>query len=96
MVEIGSVSAPEKLRKPTFSRSVRLFRAFLKEQSDPDHFYRILADDSVAQVSSYVSLKGSVVLDVGGGPGYFAEAFRGAGCPVRGSGPGRRRAVRPR
>ncbi|WP_330276405.1 class I SAM-dependent methyltransferase [Lentzea sp. NBC_00516] len=68
------------MRKPTFSRSVRLFRAFLKEQSDPDHFYRILADDSVAQVSSYVSLKGSVVLDVGGGPGYFAEAFRGAGA----------------
>ncbi|MGW6441577.1 class I SAM-dependent methyltransferase [Lentzea sp. NPDC055074] len=80
MVEIGSVSAREKLRKPTFNRAVRLFRAFLKEQSDPDHFYRILADDSVSQVSSYASLDGAVVLDVGGGPGYFAEAFRGAGA----------------
>lgn len=80
MVEIGSVSAPGKLRKPTLRRSVHLFRAFLKEQTDPDHFYRVLAGDSVAQVSSYVSLAGAVVLDVGGGPGYFAEAFRGAGA----------------
>lgn len=80
MVEIGSVSARESSHRPTFKRSVRLFRAFLKEQSDPDHFYRILADDSVGQVSSYVSLDGSVVLDVGGGPGYFAEAFRAAGA----------------
>jgi SAM-dependent methyltransferase len=64
----------------TLSRSVRLFRAFLREQSDPDHFYRILAADSVAQLRGYVGLDGATVLDVGGGPGYFADAFRGAGA----------------
>ncbi|HEX6075460.1 MAG TPA: class I SAM-dependent methyltransferase [Micromonosporaceae bacterium] len=66
--------------RPTLARSVRLFRAFLKEQSDPDHFYQVLARDSVEQVSAYVDLFGATVLDVGGGPGYFADAFRAAGA----------------
>jgi SAM-dependent methyltransferase len=66
--------------RPTLARSVRLFRAFLKEQSDPDHFYQVLARDSVEQVSAYVDLFGAAVLDVGGGPGYFADAFRSAGA----------------
>lgn len=64
----------------TLSRSIRLFRAFLREQSDPDHFYQILATDSVQQLSGYTDLSGACVLDVGGGPGYFADAFRGAGA----------------
>lgn len=50
------------------------------EQTDPDHFYGTLARDSVAQVGSYGSLDGRWVLDVGGGPGYFADAFRSAGA----------------
>ena len=64
----------------TLGRSIRLFRAFLREQSDPDHFYAVLAADSVAQVAEHVDLPGRTLLDVGGGPGYFAEAFRGAGA----------------
>lgn len=64
----------------TLRRSVRLFRAFLVEQSDPDHFYRTLADDSVRQLSAFAPLDGATVLDVGGGPGYFADAFRAAGA----------------
>jgi SAM-dependent methyltransferase len=67
-------------RAATFSRSVTLFRAFLREQTDPDLFYGVLAADSVAQLSAHVSLEGATVLDVGGGPGYFADAFRGAGA----------------
>jgi SAM-dependent methyltransferase len=66
--------------RPTLARSVRLFRAFLKEQADPDFFYQVLAGDSVEQVSGYVDLAGALVLDVGGGPGYFADAFRAAGA----------------
>lgn len=62
------------------SRAVRLFRAFGVEQTDPDHFYGTLAADSVGQVASYVELAGRTVLDVGGGPGYFADAFRAAGA----------------
>ena len=67
-------------RTATFSRSVALFRAFLREQTDPDLFYGVLAADSVAQLSTHVALEGATVLDVGGGPGYFADAFRGAGA----------------
>jgi SAM-dependent methyltransferase len=71
----------------TLRRSVHLFRAFRKEQSDPDHFYGILATDSVRQISEYVRLNGAVILDVGGGPGYFADAFRAAGAHYLGVDP---------
>jgi SAM-dependent methyltransferase len=67
-------------RRATLRRSIRLFRDFRVEQSDPDRFYRSLAADSVRQLSGYAPLPGAVVLDVGGGPGYFAEAFRSAGA----------------
>ena len=61
-------------------RSVRLFRDFRHEQSDPARFYGSLAADSVAQLGQYADLAGATVLDVGGGPGYFADAFEGAGA----------------
>ncbi|RBY81167.1 SAM-dependent methyltransferase [Blastococcus sp. TF02-09] len=67
-------------RSATLSRSVSLFQAFLHEQDDPERFYSVLAADSVAQLSRWVDLSGTTVLDVGGGPGYFADAFRGAGA----------------
>lgn len=73
--------------RPGLGRSVRLFRAFLREQSDPDHFYQALALDSVRQLSRYVDLDGKVLLDVGGGPGYFADAFRAAGATYVGVDP---------
>jgi SAM-dependent methyltransferase len=59
---------------------VRLFGDFRVEQTDPARFYRALAGDSVAQLSQYVSLDGAVLLDVGGGPGYFRDAFQRAGA----------------
>lgn len=40
----------------------------------------MLAKDSVAQIGSYHRLDGQNVLDVGGGPGYFSQAFREAGA----------------
>jgi SAM-dependent methyltransferase len=69
---------------PTPRRSLRdsleLFRAFRVEQSDPDLFYRTLAADSVRQVAGYGPLSGRLVLDVGGGPGYFRHAFEDVGA----------------
>jgi SAM-dependent methyltransferase len=59
---------------------VTLFRSFLTEQSDPDGFYQTLADDSVRQLASHAPLNGRMVVDVGGGPGYFSDAFRAAGA----------------
>lgn len=67
-------------RSATLNRSVRLFRAFLTEQRDPDRFYSVLAADSVGQLSEYAELHGAVVLDVGAGPGYFRAAFVEAGA----------------
>lgn len=61
-------------------RSVRLFSAFLVEQTDPDRFYGALAEDAAAHVDSYHSLDGARVVDVGGGPGFFADAFSRRGA----------------
>lgn len=74
-------------RYATLARSVHLYRAFLVEQTDPDRFYHALAADSVHQLSVYATLAGATVLDVGGGPGYFADAFRGAGSRYLGVDP---------
>lgn len=61
-------------------RSIRLFGDFRVEQTDPGRFYSALAEDSVAQLSQHVPLDGAVLLDVGGGPGYFRDAFQRAGA----------------
>jgi len=64
----------------TLRRAVTLFRAFRVEQTDPDRFYGELARDSVEQLSGFVPLSGATVLDVGGGPGYYADVFAAAGA----------------
>lgn len=63
-------------------RSIALFRAFRVEQTDPDLFYRTLAEDTAHQLAAYAPLFNRVIADVGGGPGYFSESFeaRGAHC----------------
>ena len=68
-------------RRATLKRSLRLLSAFRYEQSAPDRFYGALADDTVAMVADLwrsatrTDPGGVTVLDVGGGPGYFATAF---------------------
>nr|WP_280633747.1 class I SAM-dependent methyltransferase [Nocardioides sp. 503] len=39
-----------------------------------------MAADSVEQLGDYADLRGARLLDVGGGPGYFRDAFVGAGA----------------
>ncbi len=65
-------------------RSVRLFRSFLTEQRDPDGFYNLIADDTVALMKRHLDFAGRVVADFGGGPGFYAGAFEreGARCVV--------------
>jgi SAM-dependent methyltransferase len=65
---------------PSLRRSVALFTDFRYEQSDPRRFYSALAADSVGQLQQYTDLAGGVVLDVGGGPGYFRDAFAEQGA----------------
>ena len=73
-------SARKDRWRATLGRSVRLLREFRYEQPDPARFYSAIAEDSVGQLSSYGDLDGQVLLDVGGGPGYFRNAFRAAGA----------------
>jgi len=74
-------------RQAGLARSAALFRAFRVEQSDPARFYSLLAADTVGQIRRYVPLKGAAIVDVGGGPGYFADAFRAAGARYAGIDP---------
>ncbi|MEU6259432.1 class I SAM-dependent methyltransferase [Streptomyces sp. NPDC047043] len=68
------------LRDPSLRRSLALFRAFMREQSDPDRCYTLLARDAVAQVARHTELDGRIVLDVGGAGGHFTEEFRRQGA----------------
>ena len=61
-------------------RSIRLFKAFRKEQSQPEVFYGALADDTILSLKEYTSLSGALVLDVGAGPVQFAESFASEGA----------------
>ncbi len=82
-IDIASVGEDLECPVPAkhgLHRSIALFKAFRTEQSDPDHFYRLLADDAVRQVSHHVPLRGALVFDVGGGVGYSTDAFRAAGA----------------
>jgi ubiquinone/menaquinone biosynthesis C-methylase UbiE len=70
-------------RRATLARAQALFRAFLVEQTDPARFYGALAADAAEHVAAYGDIAGRLVLDVGGGPGYFAAAFEAAGATYR-------------
>lgn len=72
-------------RRATLARSVRLLSEFRYEQSDPARFYGALAADTAAMVGDlWLAARGEpaagrTLLDIGGGPGYFATAFTDAG-----------------
>lgn len=65
-------------------RSAHLFKLFRREPVDPDTFYHYLAADTVRQLRPHLDLAGARVIDIGGGPGYTAEALKaeGAQCTV--------------
>jgi SAM-dependent methyltransferase len=62
------------------ARSVRILRAFRTEQGNASAYYSQLAADTVLQLGQYTELSGRLVLDVGGGPGFFVRALRSAGA----------------
>jgi SAM-dependent methyltransferase len=72
-------------QRATLARSARLASEFRYEQSDPARFYGALAADTAAMVGDlWQGIHGEppvgrTLLDVGGGPGYFATAFADAG-----------------
>src|SRR5581483_12430135 len=62
------------------ARSARLLRAFRTEQTSPEAYYTMLAADTVRQLGQYAVLDGSIVADVGGGPGFFVRELARAGA----------------
>jgi SAM-dependent methyltransferase len=78
-------AADSFVRRATLTRSLRLLSQFRYEQRDPARFYGAVAEDTAAMVTDLWrdiaggSPAGRTLLDVGGGPGYFAAAFADAG-----------------
>jgi len=72
-------------QRAALSRSLRLLSEFRHERREPERFYRFLAADTASMVCDLwlsthgESPAGRTLLDVGGGPGYFAAAFDDAG-----------------
>ncbi len=83
---MGSTTAERRARAlPTvpakgLARSFALARVFRLEQPDPETFYRVVALDTVRQIGEYTDVAGKTVVDVGGGGGFFTEAFTEAGA----------------
>ena len=67
---------------PSMSSSWALLSALRYEQSDPDRFYRLLAQDTADIIQLYTSYDGKLVLEVGSGPGDLSEEIRGRGGKV--------------
>jgi SAM-dependent methyltransferase len=71
--------------RATLPRSLRLLWQFRYEQRDPPRFYGAVATDTATMITELwrathgESPAGRSLLDVGGGPGYFAAAFAEAG-----------------
>jgi SAM-dependent methyltransferase len=72
-------------QRATLSRSLRLLSEFRYEQPDPARFYGMLATDTATMIGDLWRgihggpATGRSLLDIGGGPGYFATAFAEAG-----------------
>src|SRR5712691_10334841 len=69
-----------KVFRADLARSVRLFRASRIEQAAPDAYYTALARDTILQLRQYTELYGRLVIDVGGGPGFFVKELNRMGA----------------
>ena len=76
----GIIMSESKAFRADLARSARLFRAFRTEQSAPEAYYTALARDTIHQLSQYADLDGRIVIDVGGGPGFFVRELNRMGA----------------
>jgi SAM-dependent methyltransferase len=76
----GQKSPDQRPFAGEIGRSLRLLQGFRTQYEDRAGFYSTLAEDTVDLVKEFHPVPDSKVVDVGGGPGYFAEAFRHAGA----------------
>ena len=75
VAQVPASELPRGLR-----RTLTYFRLFRTEQQQPETFYRYLAADTVDQIARHKDLAHARVLDIGGGPGYLADALEAAGA----------------
>ncbi len=61
-------------------RSAHLLGTFRLEQTQPEVFYRAIAEDSIDLISDYARVGDALVLDVGAGREQFAEVFAAHGA----------------
>ena len=76
----GIIMSDSEAFRADLARSIRLFRAFRTEQTAPEAYYTALARDTVLQLSQYAELDGRIVIDVGGGPGFFVRELKRMGA----------------
>ena len=75
--------APAEPARPTprgVARSWSILSAMRREQVDPVRAYTLLGLDTADLLAERVELDGARIVDVGGGPGYVAEALRARGA----------------
>lgn len=76
-------SGPSVERPSGLQRLRTLWRLFRNEREEPAPFYRLLAAELVdALERRHGSLAGARILDLGCGPGWYAEALRNTGASV--------------
>ena len=74
------IMSESKVFRADLARSVRLFRASRTEQTAPEAYYTALAQDTILQLRQYTELDGRIVIDVGGGPGFFVRELNRMGA----------------
>jgi SAM-dependent methyltransferase len=75
------VPAPAAPARPRgLARSWAILSAMRREQADPVAAYTLLGADTAELLADRCELRGAHAIDVGGGPGYVAEALRAKGA----------------
>jgi SAM-dependent methyltransferase len=75
--------APAQPARPAHrgvARSWAILSAMRREQLDPVRAYTLLGADTADLLAERIELAGARIIDVGGGPGYVAEALRARGA----------------
>ena len=71
---------PVELHGDGLARSWGLLGAFRREQTDPVGSYTLMGADAARTIDRFHPVAGTTVVDVGGGPGFTAEALRSLGA----------------
>jgi SAM-dependent methyltransferase len=81
---LPAMATSTEIRRPHGLDRVRtLWRLWRAEQTDPAPFYRLLAAETAEALDHrYGPLRGTTVVDLGCGPGFYTDALRSRGAHV--------------